>query len=99
MITHAGPNSIKECIYFGVPMILFPLFFDQEGNAARAVYHGLGVRGSFKEITSEGLQKLIAEVFYNESYKNNINRMRSLFEKKERAKLSIKLIEDLLISN
>ena len=43
-ITHGGLNSIKESIHFGVPMLVAPIGFDQPGNAARVVHHGLGRR-------------------------------------------------------
>src|SRR5262249_16583145 len=46
MLTHGGINSVKESIFFGVPMIVFPMGRDQPGVAARVVYHGLGVRGN-----------------------------------------------------
>jgi zeaxanthin glucosyltransferase len=45
MIGHGGINSIAESLYFGVPMVLFPLGFDQPGNVARVVYHGVGLCG------------------------------------------------------
>jgi zeaxanthin glucosyltransferase len=43
MITHAGLNSVKECIAAGVPMLALPLDHDQPGNAARLAQLGLGV--------------------------------------------------------
>ncbi|HLZ86222.1 MAG TPA: nucleotide disphospho-sugar-binding domain-containing protein, partial [Puia sp.] len=41
-ITHGGFSSIRESLFYGVPMIVFPGWHDQSGNAARVVYHGLG---------------------------------------------------------
>lgn len=45
-ITHGGSNSIMESLYYEVPMLVCPLnsIWDQPGNAARVVYHGLGQR-------------------------------------------------------
>jgi len=45
MIGHGGIGGIEESLFFGVPMVLFPLGFDQPGNAARVVYHGVGLAG------------------------------------------------------
>lgn len=47
MITHGGLNSITECIVNEVPMLVYPLNnkWDQNGNAARVVYHHIGLRG------------------------------------------------------
>lgn len=60
-ITHGGFNSIKEGIYFQVPMIVVPLNgrFDQPGNSSRLVYHGLGLRGSFIEKPGALLAKIL----------------------------------------
>jgi zeaxanthin glucosyltransferase len=62
MITHCGLHSLMECASRGVPMIAFPLAFDQFGNAARVVYHGLGVRGDIRTATAESIGRLIDRV-------------------------------------
>jgi zeaxanthin glucosyltransferase len=45
MITHGGMNSISECNALNVQMIICPgsKEIDQNGNAARVVYHKLGL--------------------------------------------------------
>jgi zeaxanthin glucosyltransferase len=43
MFSHGGLNSVKEALYFGVPLVVSPVRIDQPGNAARVVYHGLGL--------------------------------------------------------
>lgn len=45
MINHGGGNSIKECMYFGVPMICYPFENDQYGNTNRVIHHHLGEFG------------------------------------------------------
>jgi len=59
MITHAGVNSMHECAVLGVPMVLLPIAFDQAGCAARAVYHGLGLRGDVRRVTEADIGRLI----------------------------------------
>ena len=44
-IVHGGLGTIKECIWFEVPMLVVPGDHDQPGNAARVAYHGLGIAG------------------------------------------------------
>ncbi len=62
MITHGGSSSVKECLYFGVPMIVIPIAYDMHGNAARVVYHGLGVRAELRKLTVKHLQDLVEGV-------------------------------------
>lgn len=49
-LTHSGNGSILEAFHFKVPMLLFPLNkkWDQNGTAARLVFHKLGVKSDFK---------------------------------------------------
>jgi UDP:flavonoid glycosyltransferase YjiC (YdhE family) len=62
MITAGGLGSIKEAIFSLTPLILFPGGYDQPGNAARAVFHGLGLRGDVESITPLALAQMIDQV-------------------------------------
>lgn len=96
MITHGGASSIKESIYFGVPMIVFPLGADQPGNAARVVYHGLGVQSDLRKINVRDLQKLIETVDRSTYIRSQIQIMQRKFREVEEEKLGVKYVDMIL---
>jgi UDP:flavonoid glycosyltransferase YjiC (YdhE family) len=75
MITHAGMNSICECLTAGVPMLAYPLNIqsDQPGNAARLVSKGWGMKGNLRSDTEGVIRDNIVELLNNPAYRYNIS--------------------------
>jgi UDP:flavonoid glycosyltransferase YjiC (YdhE family) len=75
VITHGGNNTITECWYFGKPMVVLPLFWDQYDNAQRADELGLGVRLSTYDFQDEELTGAIDRLLANEWLTSELSRL------------------------
>lgn len=94
-ITHGGLTSIRESIYFGVPMIVFPCRLDQLGNAARIEYHGIGLRADIEQVDACQVKDLI-RTLRTGSYRTNIEAMRYLFRQQMDCSNTVDWIEGYL---
>lgn len=96
MVGHGGISSVKECILMGVPMLLVPIYYDEPGNAARVVYHGLGLRLDFEKVSATTLGAHIDEVLGRDSYRTNVRRMSQKFAELEERSPACEIIEQVL---
>lgn len=96
MITHGGLGTLKECIFRGVPVVVFPITRDQPDNARRVVHHRLGLSGDLASFTPQGIFSLVQQVADNPEYRQNMERMRSRFLEVEESGVGVKVIEDTL---
>ena len=78
-INHCGNNGQLEGLYHGVPMVGIPLFVDQGFNGRRIEYNGYGKWFDVFSGTEEHLRSLIAEVWSNKTYTNNIRKASAIF--------------------
>lgn len=75
-VINGGINTINECLYTGVPMLVYSLgHADQNGNAARVVYHGLGVAGDRIQDTAAEIRSSIQTLLTDVSYQESVGRM------------------------
>jgi zeaxanthin glucosyltransferase len=99
MITHGGMNSITECIFCEVPVLVYPLSqeWDQPGNAARALYHGLGLKGSINRDSTKKISQKLEQLKSDHSfYKHNLRKMKAKFEEKNNSDEALRIIEMIL---
>ncbi|HMJ69655.1 MAG TPA: glycosyltransferase [Cyclobacteriaceae bacterium] len=80
MITHCGLNSVKECIYAGVPMlgIVNPAHqqTDTIGNAARIVHHRIGLSCRI-DASEPDIREKTNRVLLSPEFAENIRRMKA----------------------
>jgi zeaxanthin glucosyltransferase len=92
MVSHGGFSSVKECVFFGVPMVVLPMFYDQPGNAARVVHHGLGVRGRFG-VDPAKLGRWMDTVMGDPAYRDRVRRMSQILRDWEARSPGVELAE------
>jgi zeaxanthin glucosyltransferase len=95
-IIHGGLGSVKECIYFGVPMIVFPQAHDQPDNAERVVHHNLGFADDIHTVSESSLRYYIMQALTDERIKKGIQRMQRIFREKEDQQEGVSFIESIL---
>lgn len=59
--------SFQQAIYYAIPMIVIPVWWDQPALARSAVRHGVGIHLELSEITQESLQFSLHEIMFNET--------------------------------
>ena len=97
-ITHGGFASIREGVFYGVPMMVFPGWHDQFGNAAKVVYHGIGLRGNMRNIKPRKLVGMVKEIASSDEIARRIQTMQKEMRKQDELNASIEFIESMLKS-
>jgi MGT family glycosyltransferase len=97
-ISHAGPSSIMESLYYGVPLIMVPQTPEQLVNARRTEELGLGRRLPMAQVTPQSLREAVAHVERNAEIRTNAARMRTVIRNCGGAALGADVIEARLAS-
>jgi zeaxanthin glucosyltransferase len=72
IICHGGFGTLREALFYGVPLLVFPLGVDQPGNAARVVYHHLGLAGDIQSVTPQQISAMIERVMGDTTYHDRV---------------------------
>jgi UDP:flavonoid glycosyltransferase YjiC (YdhE family) len=77
MVTHGGINTLDECVTYGVPMLVYRGGeTDMAGNAARVVYHGLGIAGDGRRDGVDDIRHHLDRLLHNSEFADNVEHMR-----------------------
>lgn len=99
-ITHGGLGSIKESIYYKVPLLVYPLDlqYDQNGNGFKVEYHDIGLRGILGSENKKDMVDKINNLLYDPTFKERIAKFQSntiyKYDNESTKSLIIKLIEN-----
>ncbi len=96
-VVHAGISTINECIYHQVPSIVFSTHTnDQDGVAARILYHRLGVVLEKQIVTAGQIEKSIEQSLADESTRSALADMAQTMKNYQERQVEITTIEALM---
>jgi len=86
-VSHVGHNSLYESAYHGVPLVAFPLYGDQQGNAKKAEHFGLGLAVHHKTSNAQELFETIERVISEPRFKSKAMHLSGLLKDRRRTPL------------
>jgi MGT family glycosyltransferase len=72
VLTHGGNNTVTECMWFGKPMVVLPIFWDQHDNAQRVHERGYGIRLPTYSLTSDALTAAVDAVLDDTTLRDRV---------------------------
>jgi UDP:flavonoid glycosyltransferase YjiC (YdhE family) len=91
-IIAGGIHTVKECIFCGVPMIVFPICVDQPTNADRVKYHGLGVVGNINKASVNTIVDLVETIENDLLLQQQVERWSKKFQELEDSGKATKIL-------
>jgi MGT family glycosyltransferase len=93
VITHGGNNTVTECLHFGKPTIVLPLFWDQYDNAQRIQELGLGRRLDTYRFTHAELHDALHELLADAGLRGRLARAAATIQRRDGVRKAAGLIE------
>ncbi|MFN3475981.1 MAG: glycosyltransferase [Candidatus Methylomirabilales bacterium] len=91
VVCHGGNGTAYQALAQGVPIIAFPLLWDQRWNARRQAELGVGL--TLQEPTPDGLRKAVDEILGDGRYKAAAERFRQILARYHGPQAAARLIE------
>lgn len=98
-ITHGGNNSVQEALTAGVPMLVTPVAGEQQYNANRVRWLGVGDIIDVTCNSAEDISKQIKRLLENKEYTKKTSLIQKQLEKYNAPVRAANLIEGILKSN
>lgn len=71
-VTHGGLGSTNEAIYYGVPMLAFPIMADQDFNTNFLEPRGTGLSLEISDLTTEQFKDALERIITDPKYLANL---------------------------
>jgi MGT family glycosyltransferase len=96
VVTHGGNNTVTESLFFGKPMVVLPLFWDQYDNAQRVHDTGFGVRLDTYRHTREQLTEAVDMLLADDALKQRLAAVSARLQAAPGTERAARLIEQLV---
>jgi MGT family glycosyltransferase len=93
VITHGGNNTTTECLWFGKPMLVLPIFWDQHDNAQRVHETGYGLRLPTYSFDDEQMNDALSRVLDDRSLRARAAAAGERLRRRSGTALAAELIE------
>jgi MGT family glycosyltransferase len=98
VITHGGNNTITECLHFGKPTIVLPLFWDQYDNAQRMHELGLGIRLDTYRFTDAQMHDALSRLLNDSELHKRLAEGAAAIQECDGVRKAAKLIEQAAVT-
>lgn len=79
IISHGGPNTVNEALWYGLPQVAAPIKDDQPYTAHCLVNAGAGLRVSFPRPRPEAIREAVERILEESSFRRTAERLRASF--------------------
>jgi len=98
VITHGGNNTIAECLHFGKPTIVLPLFWDQYDNAQRMQELGLGIRIDTYRFTDAEMYDALGQLLSDSELRDRLAGAAATIQQRDGIRKAANLIEQAAVT-
>jgi len=98
VITHGGNNTVTECMWFGKPMLVLPIFWDQHDNAQRVQETGYGLRLPTYALEDDRLASAVDRLLTDETLRARSNAAGARLRRRPGTVRAADLIERVAVS-
>ena len=96
VISTGGSGTVRQALWFGIPILAAPLEWDQTENAQRLVNCGAGIRISLASCRADVIKPLVRMLQTDPSFRDNARRIGESFRLAAASNIALERMESLI---